>query len=524
MPGPTDPLDADSEDAAAPQPTAQRPTGEDAEPGAKRLPSGIRDRSRLEQLAGLGRWRWTVAEDDATWSPGLYRLLGLEPDEGGAETYTSYLDRVHPEDREKVHEVLQDALKAPGVRTVEHRVRGPEEGTRWLQCHVRPERGEDGVELHVTCVDVSQRRETEEQLSSSGGPDERLGAATSRLLRERVGWILQPLAALPETEDPQAHIERACGDARRLLEDVESLLEARPPGTSAEAEQPVEVEALVDRAVNRAYARLGDREPGLSFDVDASVPSRIRVDEHALQTCLETMVRSTMRRGEAVHVDVQLASEQPSEAELVLQIDAETWGRPRPRPRRRAPDTGSPVGGRVASVSAESAILDRTAARLDAEIEGLHAPDTDRLRLTVPVRRPGPGAKGERRANQKLHVFVVGPAEPDRRRTVDVLERLGARVRSAPARLDIEDRVQGTGTDVVLVDLDGVRDGLELVARLREALPAVQQPFVVGLSEQGSRERVSQAERAGVDAVLGRPVTPQALGELLQGLARPRLR
>ncbi len=69
-------------------------------PGAPDLPVfSSREFLRLLEIRGLtGSWGWTFATDEHVWSPGLYRLLGL--DRGMVRpSYANLLAMVHPEDR-----------------------------------------------------------------------------------------------------------------------------------------------------------------------------------------------------------------------------------------------------------------------------------------------------------------------------------------------------------------------------------------------------------------------------------------
>jgi PAS domain S-box-containing protein len=52
-----------------------------------------------EGVAGMGSWEWDLSTDRVIWSPGLYRLYGMEPGTG-EETFDSWVSRVHPDDRE----------------------------------------------------------------------------------------------------------------------------------------------------------------------------------------------------------------------------------------------------------------------------------------------------------------------------------------------------------------------------------------------------------------------------------------
>ena len=63
------------------------------------LEASPRDFLRLVESAGLvGTWSWTFGTDTHVWSPGLFRILGLEPVSTRAE-YGLLLALVHPDDR-----------------------------------------------------------------------------------------------------------------------------------------------------------------------------------------------------------------------------------------------------------------------------------------------------------------------------------------------------------------------------------------------------------------------------------------
>ncbi|KAB1075148.1 helix-turn-helix domain-containing protein [Methylobacterium planeticum] len=63
------------------------------------LPYSSRALLRLIEGAGLtGNWGWNFATNEHVWSPGLFRLLGLEPGMV-PPSYDLFLHLVHPEDR-----------------------------------------------------------------------------------------------------------------------------------------------------------------------------------------------------------------------------------------------------------------------------------------------------------------------------------------------------------------------------------------------------------------------------------------
>ncbi|BAQ49004.1 MULTISPECIES: PAS domain-containing protein [Methylobacterium] len=55
----------------------------------------------IEEYGVAGRWHWSLAADEQRWSPGFFRLLGLDPAFAVAR-YDLFLDLLHPDDRARL--------------------------------------------------------------------------------------------------------------------------------------------------------------------------------------------------------------------------------------------------------------------------------------------------------------------------------------------------------------------------------------------------------------------------------------
>jgi PAS domain S-box-containing protein len=86
---------------------------------------------RLEALAGLGTFEWDVPADTATWSDNLCRMLGMPP---GSVTISrsTFLEGIHPEDRERVTDALDAALRGERPYAFHTRIVHPDGLTRWI--------------------------------------------------------------------------------------------------------------------------------------------------------------------------------------------------------------------------------------------------------------------------------------------------------------------------------------------------------------------------------------------------------
>ena len=79
----------------------------------------------------VGHWQWDVDQDAVIWSDSMYAIYGVEP--GTPMTYATYLERVHPEDRERASAVVQAAFRDHTRFDYEHRLVRPDGTIR----HVR---------------------------------------------------------------------------------------------------------------------------------------------------------------------------------------------------------------------------------------------------------------------------------------------------------------------------------------------------------------------------------------------------
>ena len=133
--------------------------------------------------ANAGTWDWDIRSGALTWSEGIYALHGLAPEQF-TPTYEAWLPFVHPDDRDHVQHAVRAALASTNSDyTLEHRIRHPSRGERWLMIVGRVFRDHDGLPLRLTGVslDITERKRMEDSVRRS---QERLREA---LLAARAG-------------------------------------------------------------------------------------------------------------------------------------------------------------------------------------------------------------------------------------------------------------------------------------------------------------------------------------------------
>jgi PAS domain S-box-containing protein len=117
------------------------------------------------EASNTGLWTWDLRSQAVTWSPEVYPIMGIA--EGEFElTSGAFFRLVHPEDSERVQELVQAAIQRGGLYECEFRIVRPSGEVVWVENRGRARYRACGEPISMvgTVTDVSARRETDEVL------------------------------------------------------------------------------------------------------------------------------------------------------------------------------------------------------------------------------------------------------------------------------------------------------------------------------------------------------------------------
>lgn len=77
--------------------------------------------NNAQEISHLGNWDWDIKSNYLWWSDEIYRIFGLQPQEFDA-TIEAFLDRVHPNDKDRVQEAINHSLKQKTDYHLIHRI------------------------------------------------------------------------------------------------------------------------------------------------------------------------------------------------------------------------------------------------------------------------------------------------------------------------------------------------------------------------------------------------------------------
>lgn len=121
--------------------------------------------ANAQRIAHLGNWEWDIVKNELRWSDEIYCIFGLVPQAFGA-TYESFLDAVHPDDREFVKKSVNGALYERKPYSIDHRIVLPDGSDRIVheQAEVIFDTSGRAVQMAGTVQDITDRKRIEKAL------------------------------------------------------------------------------------------------------------------------------------------------------------------------------------------------------------------------------------------------------------------------------------------------------------------------------------------------------------------------
>ena len=143
--------------------------------------------SEAQRIAKVGSWEWRPGEEDGlSWSDEMLRIYGIDPNSFN-HTYETFLEHVHPDDRDRIEREVTRALELKQSFSFEHRIiRGNDGEERKLLGRGQVITDDKGqvIRLIGTGQDITEQKEREQKLREYSNRLRRLSARIERAREE----------------------------------------------------------------------------------------------------------------------------------------------------------------------------------------------------------------------------------------------------------------------------------------------------------------------------------------------------
>src|SRR5579859_7301620 len=121
-----------------------------------------------QRVAHIGSWVWDLEKNHVTYSDEYYRIFGLTPTKGPIDIAT-VREMIHPEDREYVFRIAEEAIRSGERADCEHRIVRPDGEIRIVHSLGDLKKDASGrpYQMFGVSQDVTDRRRAEEALRRS---------------------------------------------------------------------------------------------------------------------------------------------------------------------------------------------------------------------------------------------------------------------------------------------------------------------------------------------------------------------
>lgn len=273
---------------------------------------------QAQQIAKLGSWELNLQNNQLHWSGQIYDIFEIDRSKF-ANTFESFFERVHPEDRDDLQRAQMAVISGESQLNFEHRIILPDGREKLVLEQADLKRDESGRpwKLSGIVLDISDRKrmELEREARQRAEAADRIKSAflatMSHELRTPLnsiigftGIILQGLAG-PLNDEQHKQLKMVQGSARHLLSLVNDVLDISKieAGQLVIAREPFDPRSSIEK-VAALVAPLAEKK-SLQFSVDAALEIDFAVgDERRFEQILWNLLSNAMKFTEQGRVSV----------------------------------------------------------------------------------------------------------------------------------------------------------------------------------------------------------------------------
>jgi len=298
-----------------------------AEDALRRSESNL---ARAQAMAHLGSYSFDIQTGEIYWSEELKVIWNYEPEL--TFSFENVVSRIHPEDRKRILEALNNAGPGKHPFNSEYRIVKPDGSIRYVhdQGEISLDKNGAPIRMFGTLQDITDSKLLEEQLLKAKEAAEAANRAKGEFLanmsheiRTPMNAVLGMLELLLETgltDEQREYLQLAHTSAESLLSIIDDVLDfSKIEQNKLELEQiSFELESLISHIINLLSGKAGSTGLNLIFHIEESLPSTFIGDPVRLKQVLFNLLGNAIKFTKEGEVALSVETYMPSERNSAL--------------------------------------------------------------------------------------------------------------------------------------------------------------------------------------------------------------
>ncbi|WP_084448417.1 chemotaxis protein CheB [Desulfovibrio inopinatus] len=289
-----------------------------------------------QRMAKMGSWSYDPQTQQSTWSEGMFRIWGLDP-EKGAPHYQDHARYIHPADFSMFDAAVKKAVEEGVPYDLELRILRPDGEERTIISLGKVIKDEYGaiIEIRGTNQDVTEWKRIEEEITRAKESAESANQAKSEFLanmsheiRTPLNGILGTLQLLQSTslDSTQAeYTDIAIQSSTRLTELLSDILNLSrvESGKLTIEHKPINLEKTIFHTCQLFLVTAKEKQLALNYYVDQRIATNIDGDASRIQQVLGNLVGNALKftnEGEVTVEAFPLPATQPYTCKVLFVV------------------------------------------------------------------------------------------------------------------------------------------------------------------------------------------------------------